>query len=194
MSSQSGRVFTEIYDQRKWGEGSGGGSVPDQVRPYIGFLNELILNVKPRSILDIGCGFGWLAAAIDLNGARYIGVDVVGSVVRQASRCLDGEFHILDATTDPLPFADLVILKEVTQHLDNASISKLLKNLERHSLVLHCSFSSGEPNQDIEIGGTRGVDLARPPFNLPCEDVFSYQIIDTTYTCQLWRPLEQSVR
>ncbi len=158
--------------------------------PYLKFLDRLILDLKPARVLDIGCGFGWMAGAVNWHGARYIGVDVVPSVVDEAARHLTGEFHTLDAITDPLPAADLVILKEVTQHLDNDSILKLLANLETYPAVLHCSINEGESNGAIRMGETRSVDLRLEPFKIPCEDVFSYKIRDSRYLCQLWRPLK----
>jgi len=186
--SQAGEVFREIYATRFWGEGSGGGSNPKQVASYLKFLDGLILDLKPSRVLDIGCGVGWMAGAVNWRGARYIGVDVVPEVVDEASHHLPGEFHVLDAITDPLPAADLAILKEVTQHLDNASILKLLGNIQTYPLVLHCSIHEGESNGEIKMGETRSVDLRLEPFSIPCENVFTYQIAGSNYLCQLWRP------
>jgi len=192
--SDAGAVFREIYATRKWGEGSGGGSIPKQVAPYLRFLDGLILKLKPTRVLDIGCGFGWMAGAVNWRGARYIGVDVVSSVIEEASHHLVGDFHVLDAITDQLPDADLVILKEVTQHLDNNSILKLLQNLESYPTVLHCSIHEGQANGAIKMGETRSVDLGLEPFNIPCEDVFNYQIAGSHYQCQLWRPANNIAR
>ncbi len=184
-------VFTEIYNTKAWGEGSGGGSTPELVPQYISFINWLIEQERPQQVLDIGCGYGWIARDIDWKGANYIGVDVVSEVVLQAWRNLGrgfGSFLALDAIRDRLPDADMVLLKEVTQHLDNASIFDLIGNLEKFPLVIHCSVEPDGSNRDIVMGQTRGVDLSRSPFNLDCRTMLRYELPGSKYLVQLWRP------
>ena len=56
---------------------------------------EAVLSRAPRTMLDIGCGEGWLVRAIAEKGVRSVGVDVVPSLVEQATRAGGGEFRVM---------------------------------------------------------------------------------------------------
>lgn len=190
------QVFTDIYARKVWGSGSGGGSYPEQLEEYLELLRRMIRAWKPKTVLDIGCGVGWTAPLVDWMGAHYIGIDVVDEVLESAVRAWQGNcqatFFKRDAIEEPLPGADMVILKEITQHLDNASILKLLAKIGPTSrLVLHTTAVTGRmQNEDIAMGETRGVDLWRQPFNKAIVNVGHYRIGSVDYLCQLWVPPE----
>src|SRR5918998_6808341 len=48
---------------------------------------------RPQSVLDVGCGEGWLVRALAAEGVRAIGVDAVPELVEDARRA-GGEFHL----------------------------------------------------------------------------------------------------
>ena len=56
---------------------------------------EAILSRAPRTMLDIGCGEGWLVRALAEEGVRSVGVDVVPALVEQATRSGGGEFRVM---------------------------------------------------------------------------------------------------
>ncbi len=193
--SKAAEVFTDIYERKTWGDGSGGGSVPEHLPEYRALVETLIRQNGVKCVLDIGCGLGWLAASIDWQGAWYVGMDVASHPVAHMRKLIDkgnGPAGIVihgDVLVDELPPADLVLLKEVTQHLDNASVLALIDRLRTYPLILHASVRSGVgTNAPIAMGQTRGVDLTLSPFGLPCETVLIYSVANTQYLCQLWRP------
>ncbi len=188
--STAADVFTDIYERHVWGDGSGGGSVPEHLPEYRALVESIVYMHNVKRVLDIGCGLGWLAASIDWQGAWYIGMDAVAAVAEQMKRHgPQGEVILGDALIAELPPADLVLLKEVTQHLDNASVLHLLGRLMDYPLVLHTSVCSGVgTNAPIKMGETRGVDLRLSPFDLTCQTVLEYDVANTHYMCQLWRP------
>ena len=49
---------------------------------------------RPRTVLDVGCGEGWLVRSLAEHGVRATGVDVVPALVEQATRAGGGEFRI----------------------------------------------------------------------------------------------------
>ena len=55
---------------------------------------DAVLSRSPRTVLDIGCGEGWLARSLAEHGIRAIGVDVVPALIEQARKAGGGEFMI----------------------------------------------------------------------------------------------------
>lgn len=55
---------------------------------------DTVLSRDPASVLDMGCGEGWLCRALTARGVRALGVDAVGELVERA-RDAGGEFHHL---------------------------------------------------------------------------------------------------
>lgn len=153
-------VFTDIYARKVWGHGSGGGSDPERARPYCDFVMAYMKECSDLDrVLDIGCGDGRVARAIKWGSAEYVGVDAAQG---------------FDALTDPLPAADLVLCKEVLQHLSNEQVGLLLKRTDHYPRRLFTSITGEGTNVDIETGQSRPVDIMLPPFNRPARNVFAY--------------------
>ena len=55
---------------------------------------DAVLSRSPRTVLDIGCGEGWLARALAEHGIRPIGVDVVPALIEQARSAGGGDFSV----------------------------------------------------------------------------------------------------
>jgi 2-polyprenyl-3-methyl-5-hydroxy-6-metoxy-1,4-benzoquinol methylase len=55
---------------------------------------DAILSRSPHSVLDIGCGEGWLAREIAAKGIHVVGVDVVPGLIEQAQRAGGGDFRV----------------------------------------------------------------------------------------------------
>ena len=133
---------------------------------------------------------------------KYTGFDVVQSVVER-NRALMGssrfEFHLADATRAGLPEADLLLCKEVLQHLPNSTVHRFLETtVSAYPLVVVCddiwigsssawrraarnllglvSAPRVGVNQDIEPGGYRPLDYSLAPFSsLGLKKVLVYQ-------------------
>ena len=116
---------------------------------------DAVLSRRPASVLDLGCGEGWLVRALAAHGvARVIGVDVVPALIEQAKAAGGGEFRVaayeaiaageLGITVDVAVANFALIGKEAVDALINAS-PKILR--EGGSLIvqtLHPVVAGGD--------------------------------------------------
>ncbi len=49
---------------------------------------------RPQSVLDVGCGEGWLSRALTGKGVSVIGVDAVPELIERANAAGGGEFKV----------------------------------------------------------------------------------------------------
>ncbi|WP_333876797.1 class I SAM-dependent methyltransferase [Methylobacter sp.] len=56
---------------------------------------DAVLSRSPRSVLDIGCGEGWLARELAVANIHVIGIDVVPGLVEVALHAGDGDFRVI---------------------------------------------------------------------------------------------------
>jgi len=144
-------VFSDIYRKRKWGSGysaSGDGSDPDVARPYVNYVNDVLRQYGVKSVLDIGHGDWRMWPEEAFLGTDYIGIDVaigVSESARQEFANSRRQFLSLNAVEDELPPGQLVLLKDVLQHLSDRDVARLLGRVRSRPLVLICHDISWEP-------------------------------------------------
>ncbi|WP_243354870.1 class I SAM-dependent methyltransferase [Bacillus litorisediminis] len=63
---------------------------------------QTILSQKPQSVLDVGCGEGWLARELAQKGIHVVGIDSSEPLIDEAKKLGGGEFHCMnyDAFSD----------------------------------------------------------------------------------------------
>ncbi len=91
-----------------------------------GFANYVNLSV--RTILDAGCGLGWLREPLleQFPKARYVGLDISEYLCRQCG-WVQGSLATFTARS---PF-DLVVCYDVLQYLSDADAARAMANLGR---------------------------------------------------------------
>ena len=162
-------TFEFIYERAVWGGGSGGGSSLKNNALYIAYVQELMERHSVRSIIDVGCGDWSFSRYIDFGERDYVGLDIVPSVVLANSEKYGTKYvrfeHKDVCNGGPLPGCDLVICKDVLQHLRNQEVQKIIENCSRARLML-VTNDYDSANLENHVGGTRPLDVSRPPFNL----------------------------
>jgi SAM-dependent methyltransferase len=196
-------VFSDIYRRNAWGSesSSGPGSIRRNASRYVRVLQRLLKRNKVRSVVDLGCGDWAFSQAIDWSGIDYLGVDVVPGIIaaNQARFRRDNvRFRAGSLLAPDLPGADLVVVKDVLQHLPNAIIQEFLGRLSRFrfALVTNDIFEYELPdrwrsplselkkigwriksiNADVPAGGWRPLDVSRAPFRLPGQRLTRYAL------------------
>jgi len=170
------KTFNRIYSEGVWGRDVGGkgtsgsGSTLEITREYRAYLEDFIRKHRVGSIVDAGCGDWSFSSAIDWGGASYLGVDIASDVI-EANRSKHQKrgvtFQVGDITAE-LPPADLLISKDVLQHLPDALVHKFITNnlkKGKYKWVL-LTNDRGIGNTDIVPGGYRAIDLSAPPFEV----------------------------
>jgi SAM-dependent methyltransferase len=115
--------------------------------------------IRPRSVIDVGCGTGaWLATFARHGVADYLGVDAFAPL-----ECLDipRERFVQADLTRPLGLGrrfDLAVSLEVAEHLPQASATCFIESLTRLAPVV--LFSAAIPGQ----GGTNHLNEQWPEY------------------------------
>ena len=169
-------TFNRIYAEGTWGKDvagkgtSGAGSTLEITREYRVYVEDFMKKHSVKSVVDAGCGDWSFSSAIDWGDASYLGVDIATDViaaVRDKHEKDKIKFQVGDIT-DELPAADLLISKDVLQHLSNALVHKFIRNNLRTGKYKWVILTNdrGSENRDVESGGYRAIDLAAPPFEV----------------------------
>ena len=56
---------------------------------------DAVLSRSPHSVLDIGCGEGWLAREFASRNIDVVGIDVVPELIEEAQRASGGDFRVM---------------------------------------------------------------------------------------------------
>ncbi len=198
-SSEAEAHFSEVYKNGLWGkdengEGySGPGSLVSEATPFLQYLQNFLDTHNIQSVVDIGCGDWVLAREINWGDREYLGIDVVGSVLRKNKAKYGSEkikFIKLDAGSESLPQADLLICKDVLIHLPNSNIFHILAESKKFK---YCIFvddintSENTANVNIPTYGFHQVNLMLSPFNVNPVKMDRYTSCGTTKQIILMR-------
>ena len=91
---------------------------------------DAILKYRPKTLLDVGCGEGWLSRALSEQGIRTLGVDGVPALIESARQKGSSEFEV--AT-----YQDLIQRKPLPLGLfESAAINFALLDQEQTDALL----------------------------------------------------------
>lgn len=151
------------------GQGSGISSTKNISKELPVFLKEFNI----ASILDIPCGDLYWMSKIDLNGAKYVGADIVPEIIKKnltKSYSENKDFMILNLIEDDLPLSSLIFVRDCLVHLENHQITKAIENVIKSNSIYFASTTYPllkKNANSFEKDRWRPINLTLPPFSLP---------------------------
>jgi SAM-dependent methyltransferase len=163
---------------------------------------EYVVENKTTSLVDVGCGDFQVSQRILArlpDTVRYTGLDVSQVVIERNNDLFarDGiAFVRCDAALDELPSGDLVLIREVLQHLSNSDIIKILRKVRQFPHVIISNTrkkGAARRNMDIASGASAravlgsGLWLDLPPFNCHVEELLLVDHTEASYEIETVR-------
>ena len=192
-------IFTKIYDEKIWNKestltyNSGPGSHEHQIiKPYVSkVINFLNKNIG-LTVIDLGCGDFNIGSKIFKHAKKYIAIDVVTALIERNKKIFISKnltFISIDATIENIPNGDLILIKEVFQHITNKDIKAILKKTLNFKYIIVTEsqpLNRFKPNIDKLKGHTcrtdlnSGIVLDKAPFNLKYKEKIELMRIKRT--------------
>jgi len=177
------RAFTNVYNQKGWGDsggGSGTGSDLDATAKTRVGLKELIKKFNIKSIMDGACGaMVWMSVFLEdlekeIPDITYHGCDVVSHVIEQNKKRFSEKhpnwhFSVCDITRTHFPSSDLIITRQVLQHLSIKFILEYFKNLKANNIKYVLLENNPLIKENAKTSGLAELypyNFFLPPFNL----------------------------
>jgi hypothetical protein len=171
------RSFERAYRDGAWtstGESlSGDGSSLAATERLRQALPGVLVELGVDTLLDVPCGdWNWMSR-VDLPVTRYVGGDLLPSLVEANQRRYADErheFRVIDLCRDPLPPADLLLCRDALIHFSYADVWRAIANIcsAEITFLAATTFPQTERNKDLVTGTRwRHLNLEIPPFNLP---------------------------
>jgi SAM-dependent methyltransferase len=189
-SKQTKQAFEGVYKTALWGASadpssgvagsSGIGSRLETTVYWRAFLDAFLKANHIASVVDAGCGDWEFSHTMDWTGIDYKGYDIVDAVIQGDKKYEAANIHFFtaDIIETELPAADLLISKNVLQHLPNAAVAKLIPQFAKYKHVLIVNgvdpVTLSPDNPDIKPGEYRELDITAPPFSVPGARVLTY--------------------
>jgi len=196
----------QVYLKNYWKDSesrSGSGSNQKNTEQLVKELPYVINQLKVKSILDIPCGdFAWMPRLLDniANDVVYHGADIVQEIVNHNQKYASDKvsFSCLDITSDPLPRADLAIVRDCLNHLPLENVFQALRNLKtsgiKYVALTNFNWRSEVKNYDINNDDRvkwRKLNFTLPPFSFdnPTDTIVenSVELLGRDKTIAIWK-------
>ena len=113
------------------------GSDKANISEYCNYVNKILTELKCRgaqTVAEIGCGDWSVTEKLELGQFKsYLGIDIVPDIVEANKERFERgsvAFKCQDVVDEDLPSYDIVIVKDVLQHLSNSSVFKVINRLK----------------------------------------------------------------
>jgi SAM-dependent methyltransferase len=191
--SQLQDLWDNYYAENVLGMGSGEGSITSATVVYRNIIENFIRLNRPNRVLDLGCGDWQISRHIPWRDydISYLGLDVSPLIISRNTASFSSasvEFKTIEGPSDlaGLGEFDLVISKDVLQHIPSATVNEYLDCFEaisRISLITNDVYPDDHINVDIEPLGWRAMDIRQPPFSRKSFVIAEYS---NTWKASFW--------
>lgn len=185
--SKSESVFNTIYKTKYWkrnksDDDSGNGSTIKATVETVKIITKIIEQYKIKSMYDTSCGtMNWITKVLDKTKIKYIGADISSFIInknKNNSKLSKYTLIVNDITTGKIPKCDLILCRDVLQHLSIKQIHAALKNISssKCKYLLVSNYIQQKTNDtkiDILCGDANERNLFNPPFNLKGGQTFN---------------------
>lgn len=185
-------IFTKVYTSNAWGGNkgefySGTGSHNNYIDGYANIVADFVKKNTIVKIVEIGCGDFNVTQHIltilqkqDYNFS-YHGYDVVKPLIERNKILFASpniRFTRKDSSKGNIASGDLLIVRQVLQHLDNQSIKKITDKFNQYKHIIVTEHQLADkfiekiiPNKNKKTDASNrvmfmsGVYLDKPPYN-----------------------------
>lgn len=115
--------YAKLYNKEYYNNYSNGEGYENNLWVYIfdNIAEKIINNFHPKTVLDMGCAFGYLVSALRKKGVEAYGIDISEYAINNAEKSIKPyvkNMSALDELPDDFPkHFDLVISIEMIEHL-----------------------------------------------------------------------------
>ena len=115
----------------------------------------------------------------EFKNISYLGIDIVPNVIQKnietyATQTINFDCQSITDYQVDSEF-DLVLIKDVLQHLSSTNITKILQNTKHCKCVIVTNDYSVDNNNEISDGEYSSIDLLQSPYNLIGSYIFEWQ-------------------
>ncbi len=137
MATPNDLTMYDTFADRWWsGEAAWLRTLHNMVPARMRFFDRLVGDWTDQTVLDLGCGGGFMAEAMARKGARVTGLDQAKGAIAAARRHAEQEGLAIDyreGVGEALPFADgafdIVVSCDALEHVDD--LDKVLDEIAR---------------------------------------------------------------
>lgn len=206
MDQKIQQAMQKVYLNNYWKDSesrSGSGSNKTNTEQLVKELPYVIDQLNVKFILDIPCGdFAWMPRLLEntADDVFYHGADIVQEIVDHNQQYASDKvsFSCLDITSDPLPYADLAIVRDCLNHLPLQNVFQALKNLKsggiKYVALTNFNWKSEIENCDINNDDRvkwRKLNFTLPPFSFdnPIDVIVenSTEVLGRDKTMAIWK-------
>ncbi|MEO0249484.1 MAG: glycosyltransferase [candidate division WOR-3 bacterium] len=129
------RKASGLYDAYYFATGCGRPYRRDEewLRFFVSIADHIVRDIRPSTVLDVGCAMGFLVEALRQRGVEAFGVDISEYAIQNVHPNIQ-PYCWVGSVTDPFPQKyDLIVCIEVLEHLPHHEAEQAVENLCRHS-------------------------------------------------------------
>src|SRR5690242_15983771 len=134
--------FERIHETNLWGADTSVSGVGSELAATAAIrerLPALLKELGVHSMLDAPCGDHRWMASLELHLDRYVGIDIVPSIIEALQQRYRDDPHRLfflsDITRDPLPHCDLILSRDCLVHFSFETLARATRNLKASGAI-----------------------------------------------------------